>query len=60
VREAGHVYARTCVNVADVFPPEDPMAFHANCHFRSADFWNRFNPHISRHLLNPYRKPQKA
>ena len=43
VREAGHIYARTCVNVADVFPPDEPMAFHPNCHFHAADFWNRFN-----------------
>ena len=43
VRAAGHVYARTCVNVADVFPPQNPMAFHANCHFHAKDFWDRFN-----------------
>jgi peptidoglycan/xylan/chitin deacetylase (PgdA/CDA1 family) len=46
VRAAGHVYARTVVNVADVFPPENPMAFHANCHFQAKDFWERFN-HVS-------------
>ena len=43
VRAAGHVYARTVVNVADVFPPENPMAFHTNCHFHAKDFWDRFN-----------------
>ncbi|MDR3709168.1 MAG: polysaccharide deacetylase family protein [Capsulimonadaceae bacterium] len=42
VREAGHLYARTTENVADVFPPADPMAFHSNCHFHSPDFWARF------------------
>jgi peptidoglycan/xylan/chitin deacetylase (PgdA/CDA1 family) len=43
VRAAGHVYARTTLNVAVAFPPSDPMALHANCHFRAADFWNRFD-----------------
>ena len=42
VREAGHVYARTTKNVDPCFPPEDPMAFHANCHFRNPDFWTKY------------------
>lgn len=42
VRETGHVYARTVKNVDQVFPPEDPMAFHSNCHFLAPDFWARF------------------
>jgi peptidoglycan-N-acetylglucosamine deacetylase len=43
VREAGHIYARTTKNVDCVFPPDEPMAFHANCHFAAADFWDRFD-----------------
>lgn len=42
VRDADHVYARTCVNVADVYPPSDPMAFHSNCHFLDPQFWTKF------------------
>ena len=42
VREAGHVYARTIKNVEQPFPPEDPMAFHPNGHFRAPDFWARY------------------
>lgn len=42
VRDAGHLYARTTENVADVFPPADPMAFASNCHFKNAEFWTRF------------------
>lgn len=42
VREAGHLYARTVVNVAHPFPPENAMAFHACCHFLAADFWARY------------------
>ena len=42
VREAGHIYARTTKNVDCVFPPDEPMAFHSNCHFAAADFMDRF------------------
>ena len=42
IRDTGHVYARTCHNVADAFPPEDATAFHPNCHFLAPDFWERF------------------
>jgi peptidoglycan/xylan/chitin deacetylase (PgdA/CDA1 family) len=42
VREAGHVYARTTKNVTPCVPPEDPMKFHPDCHFRSPDFWNLY------------------
>jgi len=42
VREAGHVYARTTRNVDYPFPPDDAMAFHSNCHFLAADFWERY------------------
>ena len=42
VREAGHVYARTCVNVDFPVPPADPMEFHPNCHFLAPDFWERY------------------
>lgn len=39
VRRAGHVYARTTKRVETVWPPVDPMEFHASCHFLAADFW---------------------
>ena len=42
LREAGHVYARTTVNVEQCFPPQDAMAFHPNCHFLAPDFWERY------------------
>lgn len=42
VRAAGHVYARTVVNVEQPFPPADPMAFHPCCHFLANDFWARY------------------
>lgn len=42
VRAAGHVYARTTLNVAQPFPPENPMAFHPCCHFLAPDFWARY------------------
>ena len=42
VREAGHVYARTVLNVVHPFPPKDAMAFHPCCHFLSPDFWSRY------------------
>jgi len=41
LRDTGHVYARTVQNVETAFPPEDPMAFHPNCHFLADDFWDR-------------------
>lgn len=43
VRATGHVYARTTKNVAHVFPPDDPTAFHPSCHFHASDFRERFN-----------------
>ena len=43
VRKAGHIYARTCVNVAFPFPPQDAMEFHSNCHFLAQDFWQRYD-----------------
>jgi peptidoglycan/xylan/chitin deacetylase (PgdA/CDA1 family) len=42
VQETGHVYARTCFNATPCFPPQSPMAFHADCHFLSPDFWVKF------------------
>ena len=42
LRDAGHIYARTCVNVDFPFPPADPMEFHTNCHFLAPDFWERY------------------
>lgn len=42
VREAGHVYARTVLNVERPFPPENAMAFHPCCHFLAPDLWARY------------------
>jgi peptidoglycan/xylan/chitin deacetylase (PgdA/CDA1 family) len=42
VREAGHVYARTCANATPCFPPGDPMLFAADCHHAEPDFWKRY------------------
>ena len=42
LREAGHRYARTTVNVEQCFPTQDAMAFHPNCHFLAPDFWARY------------------
>ena len=43
VRDAGHLYARTVVDVDAPFPPVDAMAFHPSCHFLSPDFWSRYD-----------------
>jgi len=42
VREAGHCYARTTKNATPCLPVEDPMAFHADCHFHSDKFWELY------------------
>ena len=42
VRESGAVYARTTFNSANVFPPEDAMAFHASRHHSAPDFWEEY------------------
>ena len=42
VRESGAVYARTTLNSANVFPPEDAMAFHASRHHIAPDFWEEY------------------
>jgi peptidoglycan/xylan/chitin deacetylase (PgdA/CDA1 family) len=42
VREAGHLYARTCEETSPVWPPKDAMSFGPSCHFLAADFWARF------------------
>ena len=42
VREAGHVYARSCGNMTPCFPPADPMAFAPDRHFAAPDFWDRY------------------
>ena len=42
LRDAGHLYARTCHNVDFPFPPADPMEFHPTCHFLAPDFWQRY------------------
>lgn len=43
VREAGHVYARTCVNATPCFPPADPLQFASDCHHAEPDFWERYD-----------------
>ena len=42
VSEAGHVYARTGVNVDCPFPVDSNMAFHPCCHFLASDLWQRY------------------
>ena len=42
LRETGHLYARTTGVVDQAFPPENPMAFHPNCHFLDPHFWEKF------------------
>jgi len=42
VRDAGHSYARTVIKQSPCFPPEDPMAFHPDCHFLADNFWSLF------------------
>lgn len=42
VRKAGHIYARTTRYADNIFPPENAMAFHSNCHFLAPDFFDRY------------------
>jgi len=42
VRDAGHIYARTTVNVDQPFPPASSTAFHPNCHFRASDLLEKY------------------
>ncbi len=42
VREAGHVYARTCNNVTPCFPPPNAMTFAPDRHHAAEDFWERY------------------
>lgn len=42
VRAAGHLYARTCINTDTVLPCTDPMRLATSCHFKAADFWERY------------------
>ncbi len=42
VREAGHVYARSCGNLTPCFPPADSMAFAPDRHHAAMDFWDRY------------------
>jgi len=42
VREAGHLYARTCANFTPSFPPADPMLLATDCHFLNPRFWERY------------------
>ena len=43
VRDAGHIYARSCGNATPCFPPADPMFFAPDCHHAAPDFWDRYN-----------------
>ncbi len=42
VKNAGHVYARTCGNATPCFPPADPMRMPSDCHHSVPDFWDRY------------------
>ena len=42
VREAGHLYARTCKNATPSFPPADQMLLAADCHFLNPRFWELY------------------
>jgi peptidoglycan-N-acetylglucosamine deacetylase len=42
VREAGHVYGRTTKNATPCLPVDDPMKFHADCHFLAPEFWELY------------------
>jgi peptidoglycan/xylan/chitin deacetylase (PgdA/CDA1 family) len=42
VREAGHVYARTCHNATPCLPAADPMKLPSDCHHAATDFWDRY------------------
>ena len=42
VRNAGHVYARTCESADCSFPPKDAMRFHPSCHFLAPGFWQKY------------------
>lgn len=42
VKAAGHLYARTCRNTDAVLPCADPMRLASSCHFKAADFWQRY------------------
>lgn len=44
VREAGHVYARTCGNLHPAFPVTgDPMTLASDCHFKDPQFWKYYD-----------------
>ncbi len=43
VREAGHVYARTCNNATPCSPAADLMLQASDCHFNAPDFWSRYD-----------------
>ncbi|QYY36088.1 polysaccharide deacetylase family protein [Ruficoccus sp. ZRK36] len=42
VADAGHVYARTTKNATPCMPVENPLQFHADCHFLSENFWSLY------------------
>jgi peptidoglycan/xylan/chitin deacetylase (PgdA/CDA1 family) len=42
IRAAGHVYARTVVEVEPVFPPADPLELGVSCRFNDPGFWPRY------------------
>ncbi len=42
VKDAGFLYARTCVNIDGALPVDDPMALPSHCHFMSPDFWTKY------------------
>lgn len=42
LRKAGHVYSRTTKSCDKIYPPENVMEFHPNCHFLADDFFERY------------------
>jgi peptidoglycan/xylan/chitin deacetylase (PgdA/CDA1 family) len=42
VRDAGHIYARSCGNATPCYPPANPMQFAPDCHHAAPDFWERY------------------
>ena len=42
VREAGHIYARTCLNATPCMPATDWMMLATDCHYAAPDFWERY------------------
>jgi hypothetical protein len=42
VRNAGHCYGRMVAPQTPCLPQADPLRFNPDCHFKSPDFWDRY------------------